>query len=249
MGAMQQHENLSRPYFFVHVMKTAGTTFAFQVRREFREDEIYPVRADLRHETDNEPYTSIRRLRCLPAERLKELRLFMGHFPYVACELAPVDCVPLTILREPFARTISVLNHFGRLPKHRGKSPEEVYEDDEVFRLFVENHQTKVFSATSDIELWALEQPIVIDGGRLEAAKRNLANVAVIGFTEHYEAFIEELRCQFGWWPDGVDVRARVNVSEERPDISTKLRRRILADNQFDFELYEHARQLSAARS
>jgi Sulfotransferase family len=249
LKAVKRHEDVPRRFFFVHVMKTAGTTFAFQVKRTFREDEIYPVHADLRHENDNEPYTSIGRLQSLSIERLEKVRLFMGHFPYVACELAPVECVPLTILREPFARTISALNHFARLPKYLGRSPEEIYEDAQVFRVYVENHQTKVFSATSDTELWPSDEPMVIDAERFAAAKNNLAKVAVIGFTEQYDAFIEGLRERFGWWPGGVDLHARVNVSEKQSDISPELRRRIIADNHFDFELYEHARQLTAARN
>ena len=110
----------ARRFFFVHVMKTAGTTFAFHVRHNFDDAQIYPNRNDLRHDNDVEPYTSIAMLRDLPEPRRGQVRLYMGHFPYVACELARDPCVPLTILREPFARTVSVLSHFSRLPKHHG---------------------------------------------------------------------------------------------------------------------------------
>ena len=44
-----------------------------------------------------------------------------------------------------------------------------------------------------------------------DTAKANLAKVSAIGFTDRYELFIEELRGRFGWWPTGVDLRARAN--------------------------------------
>jgi hypothetical protein len=237
-----------RRFFFIHVMKTAGTSFAFHIRRTFREAQIYPNRHDLRHEGDVEPYTSIAQLRNLPKQRREQVSLYMGHFPYVACELVGVECVPLTILREPFARTVSVLSHFRHLPKHQGKSLEEIYDDSDVFRLWIDNHQTKIFSITPGDEPRALARPIVIDAERLRDAKANLAKVSAIGFTDRYEVFIEELRGRFGWWPMGVDLRARANVSDEEPHVSSGLRRRIVADNVSDFEFYEFATELVANR-
>lgn len=237
-----------RRFFFIHVMKTAGTSFAFHVRRTFREAQIYPNRQDLRHEGDVEPYTSIERLQNLPERRRAEISLYMGHFPYVACEVAGVECVPLTILREPFARTVSVLSHFGRLPKYQGRSLEEIYDDSDVFHLWIDNHQTKIFSISPADEPRALARPIVIGAERLRVAKANLAKVSAIGFTDRYEAFIEELRGRFGWWPEGIDVRARANVSDQEPHVSSELRRRIMADNVSDFELYEFAGELVVDR-
>jgi hypothetical protein len=245
---MEREQPSSPPVFFVHVMKTAGTTFAFQIRRVLLEDQIYPNRFDRRHDDDNEPYTNSALLPRVSEARRERVRLYMGHFPFVASELIGIDCIPITVLREPFARTVSVLHHFSRIPRHRGKSPEQLYEDGDI-RLWIDNHQTKIFSVTADEEPRALARTIPIDANRLRAAKANLANVAVIGLTERYGSFIEELRRRFNWWPDGIDHRARANVSNERPTISPELRRRILADNVFDLELYEHATHLLAERS
>ena len=47
---------------------------------------------------------------------------------------------------------------------------------------------------------------------------------------------------RFGWWPDGVDLDARTNVSTEDWDVTPAFRDRIAADNAYDLALYEYAR-------
>jgi hypothetical protein len=72
-------------FFFVHVMKTGGTTFGTHIARNFRADEIYPDRTvdrDLRV-----AYTQIGHLTSLPEERRRRIRVYRGHFPFVATTL------------------------------------------------------------------------------------------------------------------------------------------------------------------
>ena len=237
-----------RKFFFIHVMKTAGTTFALQLRQTFDESQIYPCRAlDHRDSSDMEPYTSLARLASIAPARRDQIRVYMGHFPYIACEFTADECVPLTILREPFARTVSVLNHFQRVhSKYKNKSLEEIYDDAEVFSLWVDNHQTRVFSINSGDGPNALAHPTRMDASRLQSAKRNLANVSVVGLTEHYDEFIATLRTRFGWWPDGINLDVRANVGDRDITVSRELTRRICSDNRLDFELYEFAKELAA---
>ena len=57
-------------FFFVHVMKTGGTSFVFHLLRNFAPNEVYPNEAlDRRHPTDVEPYASIPDLLSLSPER------------------------------------------------------------------------------------------------------------------------------------------------------------------------------------
>src|SRR4051812_19291092 len=103
-------------YVFVHVMKTAGTSFAFHLRQQFAEREIYPCASvDLRDPGDVEPYASIENLRNIPSDRRAEIIVYAGHVPYLARDLIGTDLHALTLLRDPLERTISVLNHFKRL--------------------------------------------------------------------------------------------------------------------------------------
>jgi hypothetical protein len=268
------HTDRDERFFFVHVMKTGGTSLVLQMHSHFAADEIYPnERLDRRHRMDPEPYASLPDLLALTHERRAAIRVYAGHFPFMVRELLGADVVTLTLLRDPVDRTISVLKHFKRLYERYGDDPlGAVYDDELVFRNFVENYQTRMFALTAadhpvafagrvpyrDLRA-ALERPrgrgddlppggtIAVDDDRLAHAKANLARTDIVGVCEDYGMFVEMLRSRFGWWPDGVDA-LRANVSEEAWDVDPALRRRIAADNAFDVELYEHARELVAAR-
>ena len=266
-------------FFFVHVMKTGGTSFVFHLLRNFEPNEVYPSEArDRRHPSDVEPYASIPDLLGLSPDRVAEVRVFAGHFPYMVCDLIDADLVTMTLLREPVQRSVSVLKHFKRLfARYADLSLDEIYDDPLVFRNFVENYQTKVFALTPEDhpqafvsklsyqEIFArLGEPrasdgrdssshggadtITIDADRLARAKGNLDAVHVVGLNDGYRDFVDELRARFGWWSAGLDDRARANVSEEPWVAGASLRARIASDNRFDMDFYEHARELVAIR-
>ena len=175
------------------------------------------------------------------------------------------------LLRHPIDRTISVLRHFKRLwSRYRDSSLDEIYDDEFVFRHYVENFQTRVFALTRDDAAQsfasargyreirdALADPaplprpsegetIRIDDRRLAIAQANLARVDVVGVSERFPLFVEQLRARFGWWPSGLDVGARANVSTEGWDVRPSLRHRIALDNAYDAELHRFASELPA---
>ena len=137
-------------FFFVHVMKTGGTSFVFQLLRNFAPDEVYPdVALDRRTPTDAEPYASLTALEQLSPERRAAIRVYTGHFPLVAREQMGSDVVSLTLLRDPVDRAVSVLKHFKRLwPRYHELELDAVYDDELVFRHFVEHYQTRMFALT-----------------------------------------------------------------------------------------------------
>jgi serine O-acetyltransferase len=268
-------------FFFIHLMKTAGTSFAFQLRRQFDPSAVYPSEGlDRRDGTDMASYVSISRLLRLSPERRAAVRVYTGHYPYIASQLLDLDLVTLTILRDPVDRTISVLKHMKRLSRRYKTFPlEQIYEDPFVYAHFIENHQTRMFAITradepeafgSGMSYWqtaallgfgpqregveleeidreraiAPARASMVDGTRLEVAKRHLATVDVIGFSERYREFIEELRHRYGWWPDGLNTSARANESSEGWDVPASLRKRIATDNAYDVELVEFAHDL-----
>jgi hypothetical protein len=241
---------------------------------QFAPDEIYPSeRLDRRHALDPEPYASLDDLLALPPERRAAIRVYCGHFPYCVREQLGLDLVVLTLLRDPVERTISVCKHFkDRYARYHDAPLPAVYDDELVFRNFIENYQTRMFALTpgDDTAAFAgrvpyrelrdaLEQPrgpaerllaggtVAIDDARFERAQANLAQTDVVGLCEHYTEFVAELRARFAWWPNGVDdVRANVSSSDGRADAA--LRRRIESDNRFDGALYQYARELVVAR-
>jgi hypothetical protein len=266
-----------RRFFFVHVMKTGGTTLAMHMARQFEPSELYPNESlDRRHATDVASYMSIDDLLALSPERKLAIRAYTGHFPFMVRDELGVEVETFTLLRDPVERSISSLKHFKRLyGRYRPLSLDEIYEDAFVFRHFVHNHQTKVFAVTAGDRPRAIasmltqEQlhaylagdsstagagdaaadTISVDDARFALAKRRLDSVDVVGVSEHFGEFVEELRRRYGWWPSGLTAEARANISEEPWVASVALRTRIAADNRFDLELYDHALTLVARRN
>jgi hypothetical protein len=248
-------------FFFIHVMKTGGTSFVFQMLANFEPDEAYPSAIDRSSPTDVTPYASIPKMLALSPERRARIRVYAGHLPYVASELLGFDVVRLTLLRDPVDRTVSMLKHVKRLfARYTEHSLEAIYDDDAVFRHYLDNSQTKVFALTAEERERALAATVPnadtaplarsapIEAGRFEQAKANLAKVDVVGLNESYGEFLDELHTRFGWWPNGVREQARANVSSEDWPVSAELRARIAADLAVDMEFYEFARELVSAR-
>jgi hypothetical protein len=164
----------------------------------------------------------------------------------MVCDLIDPGLVTLTVLRDPIERTISVLKQFKRREERFRDVPlEAIYDDRPIFRFFVENHQTKVFSLAPEDNEVAINCGLTIDDARFARARENLARVDVIGLTEAYDDFIAAVRDRFGWWPTGVDLQERANVSTEDWQVDPAFRARIAADNAYDLELYEYAKGLA----
>ncbi len=256
-------EERAVPFFFTHVMKTGGTSLVWQLLTIFEPDEMYPSEVDRSSPNDTTLYYVIPKLLDLSPERRARIRVYAGHFPYVASELLGIDLIRLTMVRDPVDRAVSMLKHVKRLfDDYHDLSLEAIYEDDAIFRSFLDSFQTNVFALTAEERKHALAflesdantdaQPaarsVPLEPHRFEHAKANLANVDVIGLSEEYGAFVAELHDRFGLWPNGVKQQVRTNVSAEDWPVSAALRRRIAEELTTDIEFYEYAKELVAAR-
>jgi hypothetical protein len=231
-------------YFFMHIMKTGGTTFVQHVRENFAPEAIYPAANEKGERL--RAYFMIDGLRRITREQRQSIRMYTGHFPFVASQIVDAD-VTLSILRHPVARTLSYLRHCKRYRDYMaGMTLEEIYEDPWLYAVRIHNYQAKLFSMTTDDKLASDLEVIDVDGRRLEIALGNLERVTVIGLHEKYSEFLETLRAEHGWTIRSVpDLR----VTEDRDTVPTSLSERIAADNSADMILYERACQLYAARA
>jgi hypothetical protein len=187
----------------------------------------------------------IGQLRRISPERRRSIRIYTGHFPFVASELVGAD-VTLAILRDPIERTLSVLRHHRREdPRLREATLEEVYEDGWVFPLYVHNHQAKLFAMTLNDKLESHLDLIDVDQARLEVALANLERVDVLGLHERYPEFLHTVREKHGWKIGDVPD---LQVSIGRSEAPSSLRDRIAADNAADVTLYERACELYQER-
>jgi hypothetical protein len=252
-----------RRWFFMHIPKTGGSTLNGHVTNNFSARELWPA-----HEPEDGPlgaaklYTDVARVRSMSTASRANTRLFRGHFPYRTVDLLD-GVVVLTMLRDPVERTISWLDHCRRSnPEHRELSLEQVYDDEWFTARHVRNVQTKLFAMTVDEACspsrcgttashrspgravyeeigCSLNVVVELDDVRFAEACSCLDQVDVLGVTERYDDFCARLR-QEGWRITDVAPR---NVGEGHT-VSKTLRKRIIADNGYDLELYARAARL-----
>jgi hypothetical protein len=245
--------------FFVHVMKTGGTTVFRHLRLNYPLDALYPYRElDIRHDGDTldiRNHLSVSYLRGLSPERHAGIRVYTGHFPYVTSQLLGRPVTTVTVLRDPVARTVSLLRQLRRGtpwldPGNRPPLPlplEEVYEHPLVFEPLIHNHQTKIFSMTEADQPESYMDVVEMDETRLERAKGTLAEVDVLGLTEEFDHLLDAVSVRLGW---DIDRGARRNATPAADvgPVSDTLLRRIAEDNALDVALHEHARRLHDER-
>ena len=141
-------------FFFVHVMKTGGTSFAEIVSENFSREERYPD-ACLEDDADfgrrTESYVNVPSVVADVNRNSAALRMVAGHIPYATRRLFQAQFTTLTVLRDPVERTVSYLRHCRQFhPEHADMSFEEIYEQPWFNAMFIDNYQTRLFSMTAD---------------------------------------------------------------------------------------------------
>lgn len=233
---MSEHLTTDRPFFFVHIMKTAGMTFNAHIANNFTRDQIFPGEDD----TTGVDYWVVNRLRAATAEPRPGIRLWHGHFPFFVTEFVP-DAITLAVMREPVARTISLLNQ-QRVLNHPDATIEELYDDPQINQRMVGEHQTKMFAMSDSDGINAWTQPFDVDDAAFELAKQRVASVDLLGFQEDFDEFLGALHDRWNWRIHDVDDR---NTAAEPIEVDDAFRARIVADNPYDMALYEFARALT----
>lgn len=225
-----------RRFFFVHLQKTAGTSLAIRLRRQFGEDAVYPTPD---HGAGLQSSFSIEDLRRRFAEDRDHLRVVTGHFPLCAASVLGVPFSIFTVLRDPVERTLSYLRgQQARTPEFSNSTLEEIYEEPWRRAWLLTNHMVRQLGLT-EAEMTA--GTIAPDEENLERAKRNLTErLDLYGFQDRFEEFCAELDRRYGW-DLGPEVRANWTAPADAP---SALRKRIADDNEADVELYQYALDL-----
>lgn len=221
----------------MHIMKTAGTSLAHHIARNFERDEIYPTARDPENH-DQQYWLPSRFAELDPTERAK-LRIICGHFPFFTSEVVGADVI-ITLLRDPIERTISHMAHVRRFGTDPDVSLESVYEGPENLPMPFVNYQISQFARHADGAII-----IDIDDALYQRALENLDSVTLLGLSDQYEEFTAALTHRFGWRNAPPD---RLQVAPEPTRVSAAFRRRLERDNEADIDFYRHARQLVESR-
>src|SRR5262245_34850495 len=105
----------TRAVIFLHLPKTGGTTLSAILERQYRPDQVLPIRGDVRSNRGDMVFDV---LRSVPQERIASLRLVSGHIPYGMHELLPAPSLYITLLRDPVQRALSQYRHVLRDRTH-----------------------------------------------------------------------------------------------------------------------------------
>jgi Sulfotransferase family len=225
------------PLFFIHIMKTAGSTLRRHIRQRFEDEQLYPSRSldsDLHEANSSVPYLLSR-----PPERYTQTRAYMGHFPYLVVEALNTPLLTMTVLRDPVDRVVSHLGHLRRYsPAHKDWRYEELYDDPYLGLSLLRNHQVKIFALTEADHPASYRHELVIDDARLELAKANLDAVALVGLVERFDEFLAVVESRLGW---KLDRSMRRRVGGVHDHVPGSLLKRIAADHEPERELYDHA--------
>jgi len=228
-------------WVFVHIMKTAGTSFRV-ILRDTPEVSFYPTREELAVNP---------RRRYLPASELvsrvesgaldlSDRQFLFGHYPASLSERLPGTWRTATFLREPVGRTLSMIahHHYHQSRWKRLLRPNvSRYLADEAFvESQIRDYQTKVFALPPT---GTVNGPHAIDDAGFERAKVRLLAMDFVGLTEQFGQSIALLEAM-----TGRRFAPQVVVNKSRAYSATEAERaRVRALVPRDIELYELARE------
>lgn len=242
--------------YFLHIPKTAGTTFIAILDSFFDADSIYPEKVwhELLKKDDKE---------------FSKYKLVRGHFGYNIRQVLHKKPIYVTMLRDPIERTISQFEHIRKDKYGNNWVSENFLSHDELLSDLLKdkdkrgrlgNSQTRyigldcdVFDFTKDMDEETLNnfrfdenlykfQNDVSNENILENAKKRVLESTYFGITERFEESMFLLFYTFGWRP--IKNMWRLNVSAPRPhkqDLPEETKLQIESWNEFDRQLYDFA--------
>jgi Sulfotransferase family len=217
---------------FLHIHKTAGSTFHNIVERQYKKIKVFSF--DRSNNTNKFNATS--------DKFINELHLIKGHFHFGIHNRLINPYEYITMLRDPFERTISHYYYASEAPNHyyhkmikKGHlSLKDVLEKGDILNL--DNGMVRMLSAKKNVPYGCCTTDM------LEIANENLKNhFSLIGLQEHFDEFVIELSQRYQW--KQFIYYSKKLIGKTRPPISKidqETIQLIRSYNQLDLQLYNH---------
>ncbi len=211
-------------YFFLHIPKTAGTSFRMMLNRAFNQNEIWPNKSVLA--LNNKKYPKISALAEMSKEDKKSIGLLMGHYPiYVIRHLVAPPKI-ITFLRKPFDHMVSLLTH----KRTHGPLSKDASNEFVLKNHISDNPQCYYF-------LPAHILPSEITEDIFQVVIRNLRRCDFVGLQERFEQSVKRIQSRYGWNMGKVIHKNIGKKIELQPEIHNE----IVKKTYWDKRLYEEA--------
>jgi hypothetical protein len=240
--------NISEKFIFVHIPKTAGTSFRKLLTDIFGEDQV-SLQFSGKRLTDDD------------AVMLDKFQVIAGHIGFADIEKYFPNRRLITILREPVDRCLSIYGFLREkkelplIPMNEIKDGANPFEVSSLAKqlspddFFNANHP-RLLQRISNRMVWQFgfhtnhdNRAKYSDGEILVAAKSNLKKCDFVGFFENLDSDAEHLLQKF-------NLNGNISLSKNNPtlapirknQISAELHKKISALNTLDSELYQWAK-------
>ena len=244
---------------FIHLMKTAGTTFTSLIDAKFHTQEICPNPIYL---AEICPEVKACKTPEAIANFLTRYRFIRDNFSYIEiCQLLKKP-VYLTILRDPVERTISFYEFIRRsnplIQRSEGIDSYNILKHAASDNLldFVRNPHPVIQAGVSNYQTRQLISPDAMslnfqDEELLAIAKKNLEQFVLVGLTERFQETTFLLSYIFGWCPT-INYQSRRVAPKilklKKDNLSSDTIDAVLECNKLDIQLYEHAQTMFDAK-
>lgn len=236
-----------KKYFFIHIPKTAGTSFKKMLFSEFKKDRIFANEFDQKR--FGWKYPPLEEYLFLSQKDIDTIDLLVGHIPFFLNRIFEDkdDVLTFTFLRDPVNRVVSNLNYikFYLSSRHLEYRKYEKYSIEKIYDELgpnMANIQIRYFADRSFRPPYYFNQRKKLDDIGFENAKVNLDKVSFIGITELFSQSVELFnRRNFGIKIGDV---VEVNKTPQNEEVQNDFLRRITTDNKLDIEFYEYGKRL-----
>ena len=224
-AALYETHMTPQRYVVMHIPKTAGTTLRKILVEAFPGD-VFPSTGSV--SANNGEYPRFAELQN-QRELVGRHQFVMGHYRLPQLLRLFPDRQIITILREPFARTVSVIGHYWRV---HGILPEAFLKDDRLISNQIVDQQTRFLAGQPPDWTGEYSEDMV------QQALHNLDRIKIVGIQERFPQFIarvaREVNLPAQTNLDRRDNAGRPNLVSQLTPYAEQLRERIAGD----LELY-----------